>query len=634
MVVKKWKQMSLLLAGVVVLLSACGVEEKPQLAVPETVVPETPSPSPSPTLEPAKVLSVCMGQEPSSLFLYGDDSSAADIIRQAIYDGPVDTVNFTHTPVILEEIPSRENDGVIIDGVEVEPGELFVDPSGHLTFLTEGVKYRPAGCFAVDCVESYEGQGPATMDQVTLRYQLQPAVTWSDGEPLTSEDSLFSYQVAKDIYGEFGPPKVRYVDSYQVVSESEVAWKGLPGYQGFPNYADFFFSPLPRHRWPDITASQLLSEEQARRFPLGWGPFVVQEWVPAERITFTKNERYFRSGEGLPYYDSLVFRFLDDVDEALNAILAGECEIVVEFPGFVDDLAALQEEEREGSLNIVSIYGGAWEQVVFGIQPLDEGGSLFKDKKIRQAVAMCVNREKIVAAMPQASHVANSYFPSGHPFYNEEISIYEYDPQETAALMEEAGWEDHDQNPDTPLQAQNVKSVKEGTPFQFQLLIAPTSKSLMVADLIQKDLEECSIDVQIESLPPQDLLAPGPRGPVFGRDFDAAQFAWTPGRFQLCSLFLSSNIPGYSPEYPMGWGGSNASGYTNEAFDTACQESLHLLPDLETTQEARKQAQIIFAEDLPALPLYFRRDVILFGPELGDIRDGFFTPLWNLEALP
>lgn len=615
-------------------MCACSVEEKPQLAVPDQAAPETSTPVPTVVPKPAKVLSVCMGQEPSSLFLYGNGSSGAEMVRQAIYDGPIDTVNFEHIPVILERIPSRENNDVQIGEVKVYPGQALVDPSGNVTYLSEGVRYRPPGCFSSDCIETYAGQGSATLDQVIIRYHLKSGLRWSDGEPLTPEDSVFSYRVAKAIYGDFGPLKARYADSYRALDERVLEWKGIPGYLGLPSYAEFFFTPLPEHRWSTIDPSHLPRQDQARRFPLGWGPFVVEEWVTGDHLTLSKNEHYFRISEGIPYYDQVVFRFLDGVEGALNAYQAGECEVVAAVPGLVGELSRLQDADAEGDLHLVHLYGGAWEQVVFAIQSLNPKRPIFRDKRVRQAVAQCINRQAIVEALPEAPRVAEGYYPHEHPAFNEDIPAYPYDPSKAVALLEEVGWVDHDQNPDTPRQAENVEGVEDGAPFQFQFLMAPSQKSLKIAEMIEEDLAGCSVKVEITPLPAEELLAPGPEGPVFGRDFDAAQFAWTPGGFRLCSLFLGSEIPGSFPEFPMGWGGANASGYENEAFDAACRESLYLLPDLESTQEARDLAQRVFAEDLPVLPLYFRRDVLLLDPSLKDIEDGYFSPLWNVEDLP
>ncbi|MGM0373718.1 MAG: ABC transporter substrate-binding protein [Chloroflexota bacterium] len=624
----------LLFAGALILLSACSVEEKPQLAIPKQATPGKPTPVPVVEPEPARVLSVCMGREPDSLFLYGNSSSAAEIIRQAIYDGPIDTVNFQHIPVILERIPSRENQDVQVEGVEVYPGQTMVDPAGNITYLKEGVRYRPAGCYAEDCEEIYAGEGPAALDRVTIRYQLKSNLKWSDGEHLTSEDSLFSYHVAQQIWGEFGPPKVRFGDTYRALDERTLEWVGIPGYLGLPSYADFFFSPLPAHRWGATDPLQLAREDQARRFPLGWGPYVVEEWASGDHLTLSKNEYYFRLPEGLPYYDQVVFRFLDGVEEALNAFQAGECVVVVEVPGLVRELPTLQKAEIEGDLHLIQLYGGAWEQLVFGVQSLNPERTIFRDKKVRQAVAQCINRQEIVGALPEAPLVAEGYYPHEHPSFNENVPSYSYNPSGAVALLEEVGWVDHDQNPDTPLQAQGVEGVEDGTPFAFQLLISPTEKSRTIAEMIKMDLAKCSLEVEIQSLPSEELLGSGPESPVFGRDFNAAQFAWTPGEFQLCSLFLSSEIPGYYPVYPKGWGGANAPGYENPDYDTACQDSFTLLPDLEKTQDARDEAQMIFAEDLPVLPLYFRRDVMLSEGDIQGLETGFFTPLWNIESLP
>jgi len=98
-------------------------------------------------------------------------------------------------------------------------------------------------------------------------------------------------------------------------------------------------------------------------------------------------------------------------------------------------------------------------------------------------------------------------------------------------------------------------------------------------ELIQDDLKNCGVEIAIELLPASELLAPGPEGPIFGRQFDLAQFAWTTGNYNLCVLFLSAEIPSPYPAYSKGWGGVNALGYSNPDFDVACGLILTSLPD-------------------------------------------------------
>jgi peptide/nickel transport system substrate-binding protein len=114
----------------------------------------------------------------------------------------------------------------------------------------------------------------------------------------------------------------------------------------------------------------------------------------------------------------------------------------------------------------------------------------------------------------------------------------------------------------------------------------------------------------------QEYLASGPDGPVFGRQFDLAQFAWMTAIEPPCSLYLTNEIPGPYPDYPKGWGGVNASGYSNPQYDQACLDALYSLSDTPQHVEKHAEAQAIFAEDLPALPLYWHYRVVVGRPDL------------------
>lgn len=633
MVVNKYRGY-LLAAVFVFLVAGCGVEQKAPLEIPPRPSPTATTRAPVVTPQPARVLSVCLGEEPQSLFLYDSGSRAARAIRQALFDGPFDEVDFQFIPVILEQVPTLENGDVVISQVEVQPGERMVDASGNRTYLAEGEVYRPAGCYSTECEEVYQGQDPVYLDQVTILFRITPGVEWSDGAPLQGDDSVFSYQVAQDLYGDFGPEKVRYAQEYAPVNQYHVEWRGIPGYLGITSYADYFFTPLPRHRWQELDSSQIRRDKRARKDPLGWGPYLIQEWLPGDHLTLVKNERYFRRAAGFPYYDHIVFRFVEDVSSGLDAFRARECEVAVGVSGLVEEIPLLEEGELRGSWNVVHIYGGAWHQVKFGIQSLSDDPSLFQDTGVRQAFATCINRRKMIAQLPEAPRIADSFFPSRHPSFESDLPRYRYDPDEAARLLEEIGWVDEDNDAATPRTALNVEGVEDGRPLQATLLVSRSERAGKIAALIQDDLARCGVDVKVSALSPDELLGPGPDGPIFGRDFDMAHFAWTPANYRLCSLFLSSEIPGPYPDFPKGWGGGNASGFADEEYDAACRMANTLLPEMKTRQEAVRRAQIIFSEELPALPLYFRQDVMIADFELSGMEDGYFDPLWNVESLP
>jgi ABC-type transport system substrate-binding protein len=112
-----------------------------------------------------------------------------------------------------------------------------------------------------------------------------------------------------------------------------------------------------------------------------------------------------------------------------------------------------------------------------------------------------------------------------------------------------------------------------------------------------------------------------------------AQFAWTNSLEPPCFLYTSDEIPGPYPDYPKGWGGANASGYSNPEFDQACQLARTTLPDRPEHAQAHRRAQEIFADDLPAIPLYLHLKYAATRPDMcGLILDpSASSALWNLE---
>jgi peptide/nickel transport system substrate-binding protein len=254
------------------------------------------------------VLSVCLGPEPSSLFLYGDTTSAAQSIRQAIYDGPFDVYNYEIEPVILEKKPSLADGDARLRPIEVTPGTLIVDSDGNWVALAEGVTYRPSGCTQPDCAISYTGEAPVLMDELIAQFSLLPGIKWSDGIPLTAHDSVYAYQVLKELYEGVPSELIRYTRQYHALDDLTVEWVGIPGYQSV--YEMHFLTPFPQHLWGSLTASDLLTSEISTRTPMGWGPYVIDEWVSGDHIRLSRNQNYFRADEGLPNFDFLVFSYL------------------------------------------------------------------------------------------------------------------------------------------------------------------------------------------------------------------------------------------------------------------------------------------------------------------------------------
>ena len=636
------------LLSVILLVGLVACSQKPApstitLPTPPVLATELPStglPEPTPTYpplpSPARLLTICLGREPTSLFYYDATSTSARDILAAIYDGPVDIRNYTAHPVILEKLPTLMDGDAILQPVTVKAGDLIVDSSGNPVNLEPGVEFRPSGCSEIACAQSYSGDQPVQMDQLVLSFKLLPDIQWSDGTPLTSADSVYSYELAHSLYPAAQPELILRTQSYQATDDRSVKWIGIPGYQDGA-YHTKFFTPLPQHIWHKYTMEELQTIEISTRKPLGWGAYIIDEWIAGDHISLHKNPLYFRAGENLPHFDNLVFRFVNNSNEALDAILAGECDLIDQTAMLETQTSRLSELEKAGQVLPLYQFDAGWEQITFGITPLDsQRVEFFAVKEVRQAIAMCIDREALVADQTMYAQLfMDSFVPSSHSLHDPEVEQYAFDLQKATALLESAGWKDPDNDPMTPRIAQSVAGVPDGTSFEVEYLVSSEAEPLSDAQSIQNMMEQCGIRTKIIAQQPGDYLAPGPEGPVFGRAFEMAQFAWTGSLEPTCYLYITSEIPGPYPDYPKGWGGVNASGYTNPEYDQACENALYSLSDSPQHRTEYFRAQEIFAEELPGLPLYAHFTVSVTRPDMCNYTSvsATDTQLWNLETL-
>jgi len=631
----------LLLAGLV----ACG-QDMPGGQVTQSLVtsqpPSTPSPAATVTAtslpEPPSLLTICLAQEPRSLFIYNAVSTAERGVLAAVYDGPFETNGYTVEPVILQKMPALADGDVLLQPAEVAPGDLLVNADGRLVNLAEGVIYRPSGCGERACGLAYSGDQPVQVDQLVVRFSLLAGLQWSDGAPLTAADSVYSFEVARGLYPNAWPERVMRAQSYVALDELTVEWSGVPGdLDGL--YHTRFFPPLPQHAWGGLSAQELSTSELASRQPLGWGAYAIQEWVAGDHITLQRNPLYFRADQGLPHFDFLVYRFVADGNEALTALLAGECDLVDQtamLESQADQIAGLQ---AEGRLAVITQTGAAWDMLAFGITSLEpDRPDFFGQGEVRRAVAQCIDRQALVQRLSGGQFLAaESYLPPEHPLYNPDVAQYGYDPQAGADRLSAAGWLDLDADPSTPRTAQSVTGVPDGTAFIVDYLVSPDATQTAAAQLIQGWLAECGLQVNVIIQDPQVFLAAGPEGPVFGRQFDLTQFGWVTSVEPPCDLYLTSEIPGPYPDYALGWGGVNAAGYSSLTYDEVCSNALYSLADQPLHAAAHAQAQVLFAEDLPALPLYWHFRLLVSRPDLcgidpAPLADGLLADLEQVDV--
>lgn len=619
-----------------ILLSACGLPGKEP--TPTSALPPVSTLTPAP--QAARALTICLGEEPNTLYPFGAPNAAARSVMQAVYDGPIDSVDYEHQPVILQKLPNLADGDASISPVTVHSGSEVVDSAGALVSLAAGTKIRPAGCRADECIVTYDGVSELQLDQMIVTFRMRSDLTWSDGTPITAEDSAYAFSLDSDPDTAGSKFLVDRTQTYEAVDAGTLQWWGKPGYID-PTYFTNFWAPAPKHLWSQFSASELGDIDVASRSPIGWGPYAVEEWAAGDHLTLKKNPYYFRAATGLPKFDTLTFRFISNPDEAVSELTAGRCDLLdptVRLDGQVGLLKQMEEGEQ---IQAFFSPGPTIEWLGLGILPAtyDNGYNttagdrqdIFADARTRQAIAMCLDRQQVVnAVLFGLSSVPDTYISSADPLHNAGVPLYRFDVPAATALLDQTGWKDLDGDPSTPRQAAGVRNVAAGTPLLLNYYTTTAAQRRQVGEILSASLAQCGIGVNVQNFSQLDLYAPGPDGLLFGRRFDLIEYAMsTQGLEPPCSWFTSVEIPTAANH----WVGTNVSGYKNPDFDLACSAARQALPDEPAYKDNYALTQMIFSTDVPVIPLYFRLRVAAARKDLCHFDlDPTASPLWNIEA--
>lgn len=572
-------------------------------------------------------ITICLGYQPASLYIYKAATQVEWDVLQAIYDGPFDTGQGETVPVILQTVPTVQNGGVQIGQVSMQAGERIIDATGKPSTLAAGVTYLPSGCTTSDCAITWNGSDAVLVDQTSMTFHFIDPLFWSDGTPLTAEDSVYSYQLATDPSTPNEKTISDQVDSYAAPDAHTIQVQLIPGYIPV-NTEAYFFTPLPAHAWGQYTAAELLDSDLTNRTPLGWGAYSIQEWNE-DSITLEKNPYYFRSGEGLPYFDELEFRFVSNLGDTNVASLefdyepyeileynwspdgktvySDQCDLIdatVDFSDQYDVFDYLTDYYITPAIQVHalpnSILDGLWlnpeRPLVTSLQPI---------------LSMCIDRTYV-----NSKTNYKVAFPT-NSIYEQQPSSEEhgYDPQTASRLLDEMGWIDEDENPATPRISRGNPLVADGIPLSMTMLVPHTPFYERESASVQASLQDCGIQLEVVFVNTWDFYAED--SPLSTLDFDLIPVAQT----------ISEGFPCSSLNEP--WIGSILPAINEvQALSQLCST----IPATQTGNSADAAKEAV-SNAFPFIPLFYRTDVSItrsdmcgFIPTVGSSSD-----LWNLE---
>lgn len=608
------KRCFLWLAALLLLLSACARSVTPS-ATPllATPLPATAAVTPTrraPTVTPAALaptprpqrLTLC-SPEPATLSPFNPSPAGVDLLA-LMQEDAAERVNFAWEARLLTHIPTVASGDVLTRTTPVAPGMRYVDVTGALRVNESAETLR--------------------LPQLVVTFTLRSELFWSDGAPLTMRDALLGYHLAQapEARGRWRELAERTAQ-FEALDARRARWVGLPGFLSADAPA-LLFPFQPAHRYSGLALPAIFAD----RTPLATGPFVIEAWQPGVGMRLRPNPNYAGAP---PLLDEVTVLFpAFDLAQWPRLVEAGECDVVLPAAAMQVNWSAWAALMEEGQARIWADtgYEPIFQRLDFNLAPADARATPLADLRVRQALAQCIDRNRLALVQPGLAFLpADSFVPPDHPgFGGAALTRYAYAPEKGQALLDAAGW--RDENGDGFREARDAPGFAAGTPLSLTLLLAP--QYTVAAANLAADLETCGVRVFPQPMDARLLYAANPASPLFGRRFDLALFGWSADAPVVCGAWRSERIPSAESA----WAGENFSGYVSADYDAAC---LHALTSVDATARdaALREAGAILSRDLPTLFLTWRPEWFVARPEVQGLRPDASNPaaLWNAEAL-
>lgn len=637
------KRSNLLIAGVFLLISlgfaSCTSGRGSELPVStatssaELLLTETPNLD---SETPASNLTICLGDEPNTLFSIAAPNTAANIILGAVNDGPIDVFSTGNQPVVLEKLPSYQNEDIQVIALEVKKGMKVVDATGSLVSLDIGRTIYPSGCRDKACEITYDGRSGLEMDQMLITYRILPGVEWSDGTALTSDDFLYAFDLAKEPSSQGMDYSIERTYSFEALDDHSLQWWGIPGYL-VDQPSKVLPQPLPKHQLSAYSFQELKEKLGHELMPFSYGPYILKEWSKGNYIHLIKNQNYFRVDERLPFFEEVNFLLVDSPQQAVSALITNKCDLLASNAGADAEMGLLMELQKQGQAQVITSVTPLMETLDLRVGP--PGVELaanaikepFKDQEVRMAIGYCLDRQNIIDTLLNGqSEVPDSYVPPFYPNYSDGVKQYSFDALKGNALLEGVGWVDDDLKKTSTRVAKGIDGLVDGTPLRLKYATTDSPQRRQISQLVAQSLAQCGISVEIQILPFEKFFTQNTQGTLFGGNFDLAQYST--GSYENtepCQRLTTAQIPSSKNN----WFGANPSGYSNPDFDDLCAQAINDAGQSEVSQMTSASAQQIFANELPSLPLFLRTKVIAARSGLCHISldPGSQNDLWNIE---
>jgi peptide/nickel transport system substrate-binding protein len=357
---------------------------------------------------------------------------------------------------------------------------------------------------SLDPVPGVAEKWEISADGKEYTFHLAAKAKFSDGTPVRASDVLFSLKKIVDPANEavrvagwfeqFDIKKTRIVDDHTIViAFKEVLAPQLGWFNGL--------RVIPEHVYGSAKDFKTAMDGVV----VGSGPYRLVRRVPDQEIVLERRPDYW--GPIKPYLQTIIFKVIIDNTTAWNALKRGDIdETLIKADVWNNES---NRPELKKYIDFRRFY-----TLNYNYLPWNEHDPLFADKRVRRALAQCIDLESMVKNLYRGTARAmNGPFTPDQWAYNPDVPVIQYDPAAAKRTLNTLGWLDTD--------GDGVLD-KDHKPFRFEMLMpAGSNISQQTAELTQAELKNIGVDVKIVPLDGNAFM-----GRVLGGNYQAATLGW------------------------------------------------------------------------------------------------------------
>ena len=436
---------------------------------------------------------------------------------------------------------------------------------------------------------------PAGKRGAAVTFAIKPGLKWGDGTPVTARDVAFSWEVGR--HPQTGVSNHEFYRSlYKVDVKSDSVFTLHFDKLAYDYNAIGDAGLLPAHLEEKIFRAdpaayrhRTLYDADPANPGLYYGPYRIAEVKTGSHIALVPNEHWPGKKPG---FRRIVVRVIENTAALEANLLSGAIDMIAGELGLTVDQAIAFEKRHGAKFNVLFKPGLVYEH----LEPnLDT--PIFKDLRVRRALLHALDRETLVQQLFAGRQpVAHTGINPLDWIYDPAVKTHAFDPRKAAALLDEAGW---------TVMKDGFRHNAQGERLSFDLATTAGNRIReSVQQVLQSQWRVVGVEARIRNQPARVFFGETVRKRAFS---GLALFAWYSAPENLPRTILHST---HIPTEANSFAGQNYAGYANAEMDSLI-DAIELELDRKKRGDLWKRFQTLYAEDLPALPLFFRADAFV-----------------------